>query len=229
VLWERATRRWPEQTYGLQCYNSVYARPQSEGCRESTPGLGAGRSSAELRRRDFCWTIDGELLTFPDFPCADADVCGCGWSFAGITSARATTWGVVEVRSIKSIAAEVSRGKHLAGWSVVEGFEAHILAAIRDIGQTHSQTTHWILAVHTPSSCSSSPSVSMAASLGGALSGCLEGQLPRALVYSGYAVASGSSTSILSPVRREAIAGSGGRLIISSCDSTLPSGAKVAR
>jgi hypothetical protein len=101
----------------------------------SRPGLGAARLSAELRRRDFCWTIDGELLTFPDFPCADADVCGCGWSFAGITSARATTWGVVEVRSIKSIAAEVSSGKHLAGWSVVEGFEAHILAAIRDIGE----------------------------------------------------------------------------------------------
>jgi hypothetical protein len=62
-------------------------------------------------------------------------VCGCGWSFAGITSARATTWGVVEVRSTKAIAAEVSRGKHLAGWSVIEGFEAHLLAAIRDIGE----------------------------------------------------------------------------------------------
>ena len=90
---------------------------------------------AELRRRDFCWTVNGELLTYPDFPCADADVCGCGWSFAGITSARACSWGVVDARSTKAIAAEVSSGKHLAGWSVVEGFEAHLLAAIRDIGE----------------------------------------------------------------------------------------------
>lgn len=101
----------------------------------SRPGVVPARLSAELRRRDFCWTIDGELLTLPDFPCADADVCGCGWSFAGITSARACTWGVVEVRSSNAIAAEVSSGKHLAGWSIVEGFEAHLLAAIRDIGE----------------------------------------------------------------------------------------------
>ena len=36
---------------------------------------------------------------------------------------------------MRSIAAEISRGKHLAGWSVVEGFEAHLHAAIRDIGE----------------------------------------------------------------------------------------------
>jgi hypothetical protein len=100
----------------------------------SRPSVRPRRPSPELGRSDFCWTIDGELLTLPDFPCADAD-CGCGWSFAGITSARASTWGVVEVRSIRSIADEVASGMHLAGWSVVEGFEAHILAAIRDIGE----------------------------------------------------------------------------------------------
>jgi hypothetical protein len=100
----------------------------------SRPSVSPRRPSAELDRPDFCWTIDGELLTLPDFPCADADGCGCGWSFAGITSARASTWGVVEVRSIRSIADEMASGMHLAGWSVVEGFEAHILAAIRDIG-----------------------------------------------------------------------------------------------
>lgn len=101
----------------------------------SRPRRRPARPSAELRRPDFCWTADGELLTLPDFPCADADVCGCGWSFAGVSSARASTWGVVEMRSVAAIAAGVSSGKHLAGWSVVEGFEAHILAAIRDVGQ----------------------------------------------------------------------------------------------
>jgi hypothetical protein len=89
----------------------------------------------ELRRPDFCWTTDGELLTLPDFPCADADVCGCGFSFAGVTSARASTWGVVELRSVSAIAVEVRDGKHLAGWSIVEGFFAHILAGIRDISE----------------------------------------------------------------------------------------------
>ena len=34
----------------------------------SRPGLVPARLSAELRRRDFCWTIDGEFLTLPDSP-----------------------------------------------------------------------------------------------------------------------------------------------------------------
>jgi hypothetical protein len=101
----------------------------------SRPHLTPAPPSPELRRPDFCWTLDGELLTPPDIPCADADVCGCGWSFAGITSARATSWGVVEMRSARTIAAEVASGRHLAGWSVVEGFEAHLLAAIREMGE----------------------------------------------------------------------------------------------
>jgi hypothetical protein len=89
----------------------------------------------ELRRPDFCWTSDGEVLTLPDFPCGEADVCGCGSSFAGVTSAKATTWGVVELRSARSIATEVRSGEHLAGWSMVEGFYAHILAGIREISE----------------------------------------------------------------------------------------------
>jgi hypothetical protein len=103
----------------------------------SRPSIVPARAPVELRRRfpDFCWTNDGEVLTFPDFPCADVDVCGCGSSFAGVTSAKATTWGVVELRSATSIATEVRGGKHLAGWSMVEGFYAHILAGIREISE----------------------------------------------------------------------------------------------
>ena len=99
----------------------------------SRPRTVPAAPSAELRRADFCCTIDGELLTLPDFPCADED-CGCSWSFGGVTSASACTWGVVEERSIGSIAAAVASGKHLAGWSVIPGFEDHILASIRAIG-----------------------------------------------------------------------------------------------
>jgi hypothetical protein len=95
--------------------------------------------SPELRRPDFCWATDGEVLTLPDSPCADADMCGCGRSFVGITSAKASTWGVVAVRSVRSITTEVRVGKHLAGWSVVEGFYGHILAGIRDISERIQQ------------------------------------------------------------------------------------------
>jgi len=63
------------------------------------------------------------------------DTCGCGFSFAGVSSARASSWGVVAWRSITSTAAEVRDGKHLAGWSIVEGFFDHILAGIRDISE----------------------------------------------------------------------------------------------
>lgn len=101
----------------------------------SRPSLVPAPGPTELRRPDFCWTTDGELLTLPDFPCADADICGCGFSFAGVASARASSWGVVEWRSITSIGAEVRDGKHLAEWSIVEGFFEHILAGIRDISE----------------------------------------------------------------------------------------------
>jgi hypothetical protein len=105
----------------------------------SQPSEPPATAPLELRRRDFCWTIDGEVLTLPDFPCADADVCGCAWSFAGVTSARASTWGVVEVRGVGSVATEVRNGKHLAGWSVVDGFYDHILAGIPDISERIEQ------------------------------------------------------------------------------------------
>ena len=101
----------------------------------SRPHLTPAPPSPELARRDFCWTLDGELLTYPDIPCDDTETCGCGWSFAGITSARACSWGVVELRSTRAIATEVASGKHLAGWSIVEGFAAHLLEAIEDIGE----------------------------------------------------------------------------------------------
>jgi hypothetical protein len=42
---------------------------------------------------------------------------------------------VVETRAISSIANAVRCGRHLAGWSVVEGFSAHILAGIWAISE----------------------------------------------------------------------------------------------
>jgi hypothetical protein len=105
----------------------------------SRPSALPGYAPVELRRPDFCWTLDGEVLTLPDFPCADADACGCGRSFAGVSSARATSWGLVEVRTVRSIASDVRSGKHLAGWAVVDGFYGHILAGIRSISERIQQ------------------------------------------------------------------------------------------
>ena len=40
---------------------------------------------------DFCFTVEGELVTLGTLECSSPDVCGCGRSFAGLASARATT------------------------------------------------------------------------------------------------------------------------------------------
>ena len=87
----------------------------------------------ELRRPDFCWTRSGEILAPADIPCANADTCGCGWAFAGVTSAKATSWGVVEMRRVRQVVSEVEAGKHLAGWATAEDVQDHILARISEI------------------------------------------------------------------------------------------------
>jgi hypothetical protein len=39
---------------------------------------------------DFCFALDGELVTMPMRVCSNPD-CGCAWSMAGLVSALATT------------------------------------------------------------------------------------------------------------------------------------------
>ncbi|MFI5313584.1 MAG: hypothetical protein ACHQ06_05455 [Candidatus Dormibacteria bacterium] len=100
----------------------------------SRPEAVPAEPPAELRRRDFCWTTTGEILVPPAVPCADVDTCGCGWAFAGITSARATTWGRVEARSLAQITTAIRRGRHLAGSAdYFDGFYDHILNDVRVI------------------------------------------------------------------------------------------------
>ena len=42
------------------------------------------------RDTDFSWTVDGELVRLPGIECCDPR-CGCGRSWAGIASSKATT------------------------------------------------------------------------------------------------------------------------------------------
>ena len=90
----------------------------------------------ELRRPDFCWTTDGEVLVPPPLTCADVDVCGCSWSFCGVTSAHATTWGVVERRRRGEVWEQLLAGRHVAGHSIVEGFADLTFAEILQLGTT---------------------------------------------------------------------------------------------
>ena len=101
----------------------------------SRPRTHPAPAPLELRRPDFCWTRSGEILTLPDIPCADADTCGCGWAFAGVTSAKATSWGVVEMRRVRHVVSDVESRQHLPGWATVEDFQDHALAGISEISR----------------------------------------------------------------------------------------------
>lgn len=103
-------------------------------------------------RLDFCWARDGEILTAPDVPCCEADKCGCGWSFAGVSSARATSWGVVERRSAVRVVREVRGGKHLARSLAVDGYLDHVLATIGEIsGRIKGLPIGTLVGIWTPS------------------------------------------------------------------------------
>lgn len=99
----------------------------------SRPRIRPVAAPLEVRRPDFCWTRSGEILAPAGIPCADADTCGCGRAFAGVSSARATTWGVVEWRTVSRVVSEVADGKHVAVNTVFEDFEDYVMAGISDI------------------------------------------------------------------------------------------------
>ena len=52
--------------------------------------LVATRETQGERPRDFSWTVDGELVRFPEAECCSPQ-CGCQWSMVGCASQRATT------------------------------------------------------------------------------------------------------------------------------------------
>jgi hypothetical protein len=52
--------------------------------------LVATRETQGEGQRDFSWTVDGELVRFPEMECDCVD-CGCRWSMVGCASQKATT------------------------------------------------------------------------------------------------------------------------------------------
>lgn len=56
--------------------------------------LVATRETQGTMRDDFCWAVDGELVRLPFDECVRPG-CGCAWSFAGLSSSKATTTAMV--------------------------------------------------------------------------------------------------------------------------------------
>src|SRR5262245_49195217 len=99
---------------------------------------------------DYCWTVDGELVTVLGLECASADECGCGRGFGGLASGRATTTAmVVEHPAIDrlGLAAAIRDSLDRQGWlapldpdEVAEVVEEHV-EAIELVGTSFSHGT----------------------------------------------------------------------------------------
>ncbi|MCU1360285.1 MAG: hypothetical protein JWN99_1574 [Ilumatobacteraceae bacterium] len=48
---------------------------------------------------DYCWALEGELVTPVTASCGSPDSCGCGRGFPGLASSRATTTAMVVERA----------------------------------------------------------------------------------------------------------------------------------
>jgi hypothetical protein len=44
---------------------------------------------------DYCWALEGELVTPVSLACSTPDTCGCGRGFPGLASSKATTTAMV--------------------------------------------------------------------------------------------------------------------------------------
>lgn len=56
--------------------------------------LAATKKTQGRRQNDFCWAVEGELVTFPVIECdcgTTDDACGCHRAMAGLASSRGTT------------------------------------------------------------------------------------------------------------------------------------------
>ena len=67
---------------------------------------------------DYCFTVEGELVTPPILECRSPDTCGCGRGFAGLASARATTTAkVVDLELTRDdVRLALAESLHRGGW-----------------------------------------------------------------------------------------------------------------
>lgn len=67
--------------------------------------LVATRRTQGLRRNDYCFTVEGELvLPAALIECCDPGRCGCGRGFPGLASSRATTTAMIVERPELTVA-----------------------------------------------------------------------------------------------------------------------------
>jgi hypothetical protein len=89
---------------------------------------------------DFCWTVDGELVRLAALCDRDGRVpdgdgpCGCGRSFAGLSSDKATTTAEVAERDLtrEDLAAALDDSMHRDGWTGQEDDYADVLQGLTD-------------------------------------------------------------------------------------------------
>jgi hypothetical protein len=98
----------------------------------SRPAAPRAEPAQELGVVDFCWTPAGDLLAPNPLAC-DCPDCGCFAAFVGVTSAKSTTWGVVEERSMSEVTAAVRGGRHVRGWQIVEDFADFVMSQMGEI------------------------------------------------------------------------------------------------
>jgi hypothetical protein len=81
---------------------------------------------------DYCFTVDGELVTTVVAQCCSSQECGCGRGFSGMASDRATTTAIVV--DLPALTREALRGAVVdsltrGGWI---GFSPEALAELED-------------------------------------------------------------------------------------------------
>lgn len=85
-----------------------------------------------LSKADFNNTQPGELLSVPAMVCEGDDSyrehCGCDRAFTGVTTARATTLGIVTEEEKEAVIAEFRGGAFVSGWKSLnsEDFDAEV-------------------------------------------------------------------------------------------------------
>lgn len=86
-----------------------------------------GERLSKKRPSDFNHATAGELLTLPAVVCegdpSHAAKCGCDRSFSGVSSAHATTFGIVDERTEDEVRAALVGGELLKGWTLDLGDE----------------------------------------------------------------------------------------------------------
>ena len=101
--------------------------------------LTATKKTQGRRDNDFCWAVEGELVTFPVIECdcgTTDDACGCHRAMAGLASSRGTT--TIQVIDRPELDAEVyyrliAEGLRRQGYIRKGPMDAEVREWLRDV------------------------------------------------------------------------------------------------